>query len=246
MASIPSLREMLDNGVHFGHTTSRWNPKMKPYIFTARQNVHIIDLEQTRQKLDQACQFLQSKVKHGATVLFVCTKEQTKVLTEEAAKKCGMPYITERWFGGELTNFTVLQKNIKSLEKIEEDEIAGKFERLTKKERLKIDEKHKKALAVLGGIRKLNRLPDVMFVADAVHDDIAVKEANSLKIPVIAIVDTNANPYLINYPIPANDDAPKSVALVVETIGKAVSEAKIQASKEAMNDKETNGGRDNE
>lgn len=226
MTSSPSLREMLDNGVHFGHTTSRWNPKMSPYIYTTKQNVHIINLEQTKQKLDEACRFLQSRVKHGATVLFVCTKDQTKNSMEEAAKKCGMPYITERWFGGELTNFSVLQKNIKALEKIEEDGAAGKFEHLTKKEKLRIDEKHKKASAVLDGVRKMNRVPDVVFVADAVHDNIAVKESNLLKIPVVAIADTNADPSHIHYLIPANDDAPKSVALIVGTIEKSITEAK--------------------
>ncbi len=231
MSKLPSLREMLDAGVHFGHVTSRWNPKMKPYIFTARDKIHVINLEQTRQKLDEAVQFLHTVVAKGGTVLFVGTKLQAKDLVQAAAAECGMPYMTQRWFGGALTNFNILRANVKTLEEIETREASGELDHLTKKERLKLDEKKAKLLRTLQGVRNLMRVPQALVVADAIHESIAISEARVLGIPVIALIDTNADPSTVDYPIPANDDAAGSLKLLLSVLSEAITAARAEGEK---------------
>ncbi len=243
MQPTPTLRELLNNGVHFGHVTARWNPKMKPYIFASRDKVHLINLEQTKEKLEEALQFINTTVQHGGNLLFVGTKMHAKDIVKSAAENCGMPHLTERWLGGTLTNFNVVRNNVKTLEQIEADETAGNFEHLTKNERLKIEEKKRKLNLVLNGIRNLVKLPSALIVVDSNHEQIAVNEARALNIPVVAIVDTNADPSQIDYPIPANDDASKSLNLLLNLISSSIKEAsasrpaetveKISAEKEA-------------
>lgn len=224
--TLPTLREMLQNGVHFGHVKSKWNPKMKPYIFTTRDNVHVINLERTREKLEEAINFLTRVVERGGKVLFVGTKRQAKDIVKTAAEQSNMPYICERWFGGTLTNFPILRSNIKTLEDIETAEEKGRFDHLTKKERLRIEEKKRKLQSTLEGLRSMDRLPEALFVVDSVHESIAVTEAHNLHIPVVALADTNANPTHVDYPIPANDDAAKSLSLLLNTITKSISDAR--------------------
>ena len=226
MSTVPTLREMMDHGVHFGHVTARWNPKMKPYIFTSRDKVHVINLEQTREKLKDAVNFISRTVAHGGTVLFVGTKPHAKDIVKAAAVASGMPHMTERWFGGTMTNFNIMRANVKTLEDIEHNEASGKYEHLTKSERLKIDEKKRKLDLVLSGIRNMAKLPNVLVVVDSVHEQIAVSEAKSLGIPVVAIVDTNADPSLIDYAIPANDDAARSLTLLMTTLSRAIIDAR--------------------
>ncbi len=222
MAKLPSLRDMLNNGVHFGHVASRWNPKMKPFIYAERDHIHVINLEQTRDQLTKAITFLNTIVADGGKVLFVGTKRQAKGLIQKAAKDCSMPYMTERWFGGTLTNFSVLQKNISLLQTMEDQEAKGELDHLTKKERLGLADKKNKLSLLLAGVREMPRLPQALFVVDSVHEHIAVAEAKALGIPTVAIVDTNANPTKVDYPIPANDDAVKSLELILSTISHAI------------------------
>lgn len=229
MPTLPTLREMLDNGVHFGHTTSKWNPKMKPYIYSAHDKIHIINLEQTKEKLEEALKFLQGTVERGGTVLFVGTKKQASELVKGAAERCGMPYVATRWFGGELTNFSVLKSNLKTLDEIEQSEKDGRFDHLTKKERLGIEERKNKLLTVLSGVRTLNRLPNALFIVDAGHEDIAVNEAHCLHIPIVALIDTNSNPDTVDYPIPANDDSPKSLSLILNIVCETIKEARVKS-----------------
>lgn len=226
MSTVPTLRQMMEHGVHFGHVTARWNPKMKPYIFGSRDKVHVINLEQTLAKLHDAVNFISHTVAHGGTVLFVGTKPHAKDIIKAAAIASGMPYMTERWFGGTLTNFNIMRANIKTLEDIEHNDANGKFDHLTKSERLKIDEKKRKLDLVLSGIRNMVKLPQVLIVVDSVHEQIAVSEARALGIPVVGIVDTNADPSLIDYAIPANDDAAKSLTLLLTTLSTAITDAR--------------------
>ncbi len=224
--TIPSLREMMDNGVHFGHTASRWNPKMKPYIYTERDRVHVINLEQTREQLERALTFLRKTAQEGGTILFIGTKRQAKELVKETANAVGMPFMTERWFGGAMTNFSVLRKNVKLLEEMEAAEQKGELEHLTKKERLILEEKKIKLYRLLEGVRNLSKLPQAVFIVDANKESIAVAEAINLSIPIVAIIDTNSNPQMINYPIPANDDATKSLTLLLGAVKSALAGSK--------------------
>ncbi len=226
MPTIPSLRQMLENGVHFGHMTSRWNPRMKPFIYTERDKVHVINLEQTRSQLERALRFLTNVVENGGTVLLVGTKRQAKDIVKATAEHAQTPYVVERWFGGTLTNFTILRKNIKVLEEMEQAGSDEAFQRLTKKERLRIEEKRDKLGRLLEGVRNMTRVPDALFIVDTGKESIAVNEAATLHIPVVALVDTNANPKSIDYPIPANDDATKSLTLLLGVIGSALEEAR--------------------
>lgn len=227
MSQVPTLREMMDNGVHFGHAKSRWNPKMKPYIFTTKDKVHIINLEETQAKLKEAVEFLAGVTRGGGEVLFVGTKKQAKDIVKNAALRCGMPFMVERWFGGALTNFSVLRGNVKTLEGIEAAEEAGKYAHLTKKERLIIDEKKAKLLAVHEGVRTMTKQPAALVVVDACHEKIAISEARVLKIPVVCLIDTNANPGLVQFPIPANDDSLKALTLIYDVIGQAIKESRV-------------------
>jgi small subunit ribosomal protein S2 len=226
MSDLPSLREMLENGVHFGHSASRWHPKMKPYIYGKRQNVHIINLEKTRDGLDSALKFVVEQVGHGKTVLFVGTNPQARELVKEAASKAGMPFVVQRWFGGWLTNFGVLKKNLKALDEMEKAVTEGKWTDLTKKEKLQKEEKMAKQVVFLEGVRSLNKLPDVILIANADKENIAITEANKLGIPVVALVDTDTNPKGVDYVIPANDNSVKSLHMLLDIFANAISEAR--------------------
>ncbi|MBU3965473.1 30S ribosomal protein S2 [Patescibacteria group bacterium] len=216
-----NLMEMLKAGVHFGHKTTKWNPKMSPYIFGVRNGVHIIDLEQTIGGLNSALAFVNKIATSGGVMVFIGTKKQVKGLIKESAAKIGMPYVAERWIGGLFTNFEVISKQIKLLDQLEKDRDTGKLDKYTKKEQLNLIRKIRKLIQKFGGIRTLKKMPEAVFVADVNVDRIAVEESRKKNIPVVAIVDTDTDPTLATYPIPANDDAISSVKLIV---GKLVEE----------------------
>jgi len=240
---VPKIQEMLDAGVHFGHQVRRWHPKMEPYIFTTSKNIHIIDLEKTESMLEKACDFLYEQASIGKSIVFVGTKRQSKEIVELEAKRCGAMYVNERWVGGTITNFDTIKKNLDKLL----DQIKGreeeKFEIYTKRERLMIDREIEKLQIAYGGIVSLKKSPDVVFVIDPKREKTAVREARRANVPVVGIVDTNADPTEVNYPIPANDDAIKSVALLVKAIASAVEEGyrewgKTKKEKEEKEEKE--------
>ena len=218
------LEALLQAGAHFGHITRRWNPKMKPYIFMERNGIHIIDLKKTQEMLEMACNAVSKIVAQNRKPLFVATKQQAKDVVEEEAKRCGAYHVTERWLGGMLTNFTTIRKSVKRLTNIEKMESDGTFEKITKKERLFLDREREKLQNVLSGVVDMSRLPGLVFVVDVKKEAIAVKEARRLGVPVVAIVDTNCDPDLVDYPIPANDDALKSVQCITKAIAEAVLE----------------------
>lgn len=218
------LDALLQAGAHFGHITRRWNPKMKPYIFMERNGIHIIDLKKTQEMLESACNSVANIVSQGRKPLFVATKQQAKEVVREEAKRCGSFYVTERWLGGMLTNFTTIRKSVKRLTNIEKMESDGTFEKITKKERLFLDREREKLNNVLSGVVEMSRLPGLIYVVDVKKEAIAVKEARRLGIPVVAIVDTNCDPELVDFAIPANDDALKSVQCITKAIADAVAE----------------------
>ncbi|RMF78757.1 MAG: 30S ribosomal protein S2 [Nitrospirae bacterium] len=222
MSSILSLRELLEAGAHFGHQTNRWNPKMRPYIFGARNGIYIIDLQQTLQRARQVYQQVAQMAAEGKVILFVGTKRQAQEVIQQEASRCGMPYVNHRWLGGTLTNFQTVKKSIAKLKGIEEQKADGTFDLLPKKEVVRIEKQRVKLDRALGGLKNMNRLPDALFVVDTVRESIAVAEANKLKIPVIAMVDTNSDPTKVQIPIPANDDAVRSVQLITRLIADAV------------------------
>ncbi|MDW7693419.1 30S ribosomal protein S2 [Flammeovirgaceae bacterium SG7u.111] len=225
-------KDLLDAGVHFGHLTRKWNPKMAPYIFMERNGIHIIDLNKTLVSLDSAANALKNIVKSGRKVMFVATKKQAKQVVAAEAARLKMPFVTERWLGGMLTNFATVRKSIKkmsSIEKLMKDEA---FKNLAKKERLMKTREKEKLERVLGGIADQNRLPAALFVVDVKREHIAIKEANKLNIPVFAIVDTNSDPTSVDFSIPANDDAFKSVAIITQYIGQAIEEGLMERKKE--------------
>lgn len=215
-----SMSDLLKVGAHFGHQTARWNPKMKSYIFGDRDGIHIIDVRQTVAKLEKALEYIAKVTKDGGKVLFVGTKKQAKDLTKKAAEDCKMPYVTERWLGGTFTNFGIIKKQIKKLVEYEEKEKSDEFTRYTKKEQIEFRKEQKRLTRNVGGLRKLDKLPECVFITDIVSDKLAVKEARSVNVPIVALVDTNGDPNLVSYPIPTNDDAIK----VIEMMTKAVSE----------------------
>jgi small subunit ribosomal protein S2 len=215
------LDQLLEAGVHFGHQTRRWNPKMKPFIFTERNGIHIIDLRKTLDRLKVAQQAVREVVLRGDRVLFVCTKKQLRSVVEQEARRSGSYWVTERWLGGMLTNFQTIRKQIRRLKELERGQEENAFEFYTKKERLMLDRERTKLDKYLVGVKDMGRLPGAVFVVDARREVIALKEASKLGIPIIAIADTNADPDLINYPIPGNDDAIRSVTL----IGKAIADS---------------------
>ncbi len=223
------LDALLQAGSHFGHLTRRWNPKMKPYIFMERNGIHIIDLKKTQEMLEAACNAVSNIVAEDKRILFVGTKPQAKDVVEEEAKRCNAFYCTERWLGGMLTNFSTIRKSVKRLTNIEKMETDGTFESITKKERLFLNREREKLQDVLSGIVEMSRLPGALFVVDVKKESIAVNEARRLGIPVIAIVDTNCDPDNIDYPVPANDDALKSVQLITKAIAEAVIEGTQRA-----------------
>ncbi len=220
------LSEMLEAGVHFGHQTRRWNPKMRKYIFTERNGIHIIDLRKTLDRLQAAQQAVRETVLKGERVLFVCTKRQLREIIEQEARRCGAFYVTERWLGGMLTNFQTMRKQIRRLKELERGQEENAFEFYTKKERLLLDRERAKLDKYLSGVKDMSRLPGAIFVVDAKREHIAVKEAHRLGIPVIAIADTNADPDLIDFPIPGNDDAIRSVGLISKAVADAIEMAR--------------------
>jgi len=225
-----SLEALLESGAHFGHLTRRWNPKMKPYIFMERNGIHVIDLKKTQEMLEAACIAVSNSVSEGKKPLFVGTKQQASDVVKQEAQRCRAHYVTERWLGGMLTNFSTIRKSVKRLTNIEKMETDGTFENITKKERLFLSRERDKLQAVLSGVVEMSRLPGIVFVVDIKKEAIAVKEAKRLGVPVVAIVDTNTDPDPIDFPIPANDDALKSVQLITKATADAVLDGQERAS----------------
>lgn len=223
MATV-SMKALLESGVHFGHRTNKWDPRMKPYIFTERNGIHIIDLQQTVKLLNQAFNVVRDTVANGGSVLFVGTKRQAQETVKEEAVRAGMPYVTERWLGGMLTNWQTMKQRIRHLEELERRRDAGEFALLKKKERLMVEREIEKLNQRLGGIRNMGGLPDLLFVVDVNNEETAVREANVLKIPVVAMVDTNCDPDVIDYVIPSNDDAIRAIKLIISKMADAAIE----------------------
>ena len=219
-----SMRQLLEAGVHFGHQTRRWNPKMKPYIFAERNGIHIIDLAQTVKRLDSALEYVSETVARGESVLFVGTKKQAQEPVMQEAIRAGQPFVTKRWLGGMLTNFVTIKKRIGLLDQLEARQLAGDFDRLPKKEAALLTEELNKLQATLGGIRKMKRLPGAVFIVDPHRERIAVTEANKLEIPVVGTGDTNVDPDELDYIIPANDDAIRSIRLLCQLVADAAIE----------------------
>ena len=239
MSQKIEIKPLLDAGVHFGHLTRKWNPAMAPYIFMERGGIHIIDLYKTVAKLEQAGEAMGKLAASGKKILFVATKKQAKDVIAEHAKAMNMPYITERWPGGMLTNFVTIRKAIKKMTNIDKMKADGSFETLSKRERLQVDRQRAKLDKQLGSIADMSRLPSALFVVDINREDIAVREAQKLNIPVFALVDTNSNPNEVDFPIPANDDASKSIAAIMNHISAFVADGlkNRKADKEKGTDK---------
>ncbi|MBN1176886.1 MAG: 30S ribosomal protein S2 [Dehalococcoidales bacterium] len=227
MPDTATIKQLLEAGAHFGHQTGRWNPRMKNYIFTKRNGIHIIDLEKTAVMLDHACDFIKDVVAQGETILFVGTKKQAQESVQEEAERCGMYYVNQRWLGGMLTNFATIQARIDQLVRMEDQMARGELGRLTKKEVLKIGEKIDKLNRQMGGFKEMTALPGAMFIIDPTKEKIALAEAQRMAVPVVAIVDTNCNPDEIDHPIPANDDAIRAIKLICTKIADAVLEGKM-------------------
>jgi small subunit ribosomal protein S2 len=220
-----TYKELLDAGVHFGHLTRKWDPKMAPYIFMEKNGIHIIDLNKTLVSLDEAISAIKQIAKSGRKILFVATKKQAQDIVAEEAKRLKMPYVTDRWLGGMLTNFQTVRKSLKkmsTIDKMVKENTA--YAAMAKRERLMMSRERDKLDRVLGGIADLSRLPAALFIVDAKRESIAIKEAQKLNLPIFAIVDTNSNPELVDFPIPANDDASKSISLITSLIGRAIEE----------------------
>ncbi len=239
--SRTNFNELLDAGVHFGHLKRKWNPAMAPYIFMERNGIHIIDLEKTEKKIDEAASAIRQIAKSGKKVLFVATKKQAKDIVSERVKQVNMPYVTERWPGGMLTNFPTIRKAVKKMSSIDKMASDGTFDNLSKREKLQITRQRAKLEKMLGSIADLTRLPAALFVVDITKEYIAVREARKLGIPVIAMVDTNSDPNIIDFPIPANDDASKSISLIIDILCKAIEEGlnerKTEKEKESSDEK---------
>jgi len=223
-----TIKQLLEAGVHFGHQTKKWNPKMARFIFTDRNGVYIIDLEKTLRHLIEACNYVKSIAEQGGSILFVGTKRQAQDAILDSANKTGMPYVNQRWLGGMLTNFETIRKSVARLDEIEKMEAEGTYQFLTKKEVAMLKTQREKLLKVLVGIRKMKKLPSALFVVDPKQEEIAVLEARRLEIPVVAIIDTNCNPDVIDYAIPGNDDAIRSVKLICDVVSNAVAEGRKQ------------------
>ena len=231
--AVVSMKSLLESGVHFGHRTNKWHPAMKSYIFTSRNNIHIIDLQQTVKALETAYEIVRDTVAEGGVVLFVGTKRQAQETIETEALRCGMPYVIYRWLGGTLTNWRTIRERINELERLERMRDAGEFEQFTKKEALNFNRKIERLDMLLGGVRNMGRLPDLLFVVDVRREETAIHEANLLQIPVIAMVDTNCDPRDVDYIIPSNDDAIRAIKLLVGKIADAVLEGKAMRKEEA-------------
>ena len=234
-----SVEQLVAVQAHFGHLTSKWNPRMKPFIFSKRNGIHIIDLMKTSEMIDKAAEAVFNIVAGGEQILFVGTKKQAKDLVREQATRCNSPYVCERWLGGTLTNLQTIRKSVKTMQSIEKKKIDGTYEKITKKERITLDTQLEKLTLALGGIRDMKKLPGAMFVVDIRNEAIAVAEATRLGIPVIGIVDTNSDPTTIKYPIPANDDAFKSIWLIMQAVANAAIEAQaVYAEKASAREQE--------
>jgi small subunit ribosomal protein S2 len=226
LADTATIKELLEAGAHFGHQTSRWHPRMKKYIFTKRNGIHIIDLEQTAAMLNKASDYIKGIVGEGGKILFVGTKKQAQAIVSEEAKRCGMFYVNQRWIGGTLTNFAAIQSRIDYLVRLEDQQAKGELARLPKKEAQELTDEIEEMNLQLGGIKEMTTLPDALFIVDPSKERIAIAEAQRVGIPVIAMVDTNCNPDEIDAPIPSNDDAIRAIKLVTSKIATAILEAK--------------------
>lgn len=236
MARI-EFEKLLEAGVHFGHLKRKWNPNMAPYIFAEKKGIHIIDLNKTAAKLEDAAAAMKNMARSGKKVLFVATKKQAKDIVTEKVKPTGMPYVTERWSGGMLTNFGTIRRTIKKMSTIDRMKVDGTFENMSKRERLQVSRQREKMEKNLGSIAELTRLPSALFIVDITKEHIAVAEARKLNIPTFAMVDTNSDPTLVDFPIPANDDATKSIELVLDVMIKAIQDGL----EERVNDKSVAG-----
>jgi small subunit ribosomal protein S2 len=234
-----TVKQLLEAGAHFGHQTSRWNPRMKNFIFTKRNGIHIIDLEKTARLLTQASEFIRSTVSEGGTLLFVGTKKQAQNTIEDEAKRCGMYYVNQHWIGGMLTNFATIQARIDYLVRLEDQKSKGEFDRLPKKEAQKLEEEIVRLNRTMGGFKEMTRVPSALFIIDPTKENIALAEAKRIGIPVVAVVDTNANPEVIDYPVPGNDDAIRAIKLICGKIADAVLEGKAQVVKPVVEEEKT-------
>ncbi len=228
MPAPVQMKTLLEAGVHFGHQTRRWDPRMRPFIFTERNGIHIIDLQQTVRRLDEAMSFVRQQAADGKTMLFIGTKKQAQDTIAEEATRAGMPYVNQRWMGGTLTNFSTILTRIRRMEELERRKDAGEFDQLPKKEAIRLQDELEKLQRMLGGLRKNYRVPDMVFIVDPHREAIAVAEANRLKLPIIAMADTNCNPQLIDWPVPSNDDAIRAVRLIAAKIADAIIEGREQ------------------
>jgi len=235
--AVISMKALLESGVHFGHRTNKWDPRMKPYIFTERNGIHIIDLQQTSKLLTHAYNVIRDAVANGGTIMFVGTKRQAQETVAEEAARCAMPYVTERWMGGMLTNWSTMSARIQELERLEKMRDTNELERLTKKEGLMIGRQITRLTTRLSGARSMKRRPDLVFIIDVGREESAVHEANLLGIPIVAMVDTNCNPQNIDYVIPSNDDAIRAIKLLVAKVADAVLEGKAMRKEEDMEEK---------
>jgi len=229
-----TYEQLLEAGVHFGHLTMKWNPAMAPYIFMQKNGIHIIDLMKTEKMLEDACKFAKQIAKSNKKILFVGTKKQAQEIIKTAAEKVNMPYVTNRWLGGMLTNFATIRKSVKKMENLQKMETDGTYDNLSKKEKLMIGREIEKLEKVLGGISEMNQIPGAVFIIDVKKEHIAVSEAQRLNIPTIGLVDTNSNPNVVNFPIPGNDDATKSISIITEAIVNAI----LEGYNERRNEKE--------
>ncbi len=220
----PTYKELLDAGVHFGHLKRKWNPKMQPYIFMERKGIHLIDLNRTDECLDRAADAMRHIAKSGRKILFVATKKQAREMVANAARSVGMPFVTERWLGGMMTNFSTIRRSIKKMNNIDRMLADGSLTSVTKKERLTLTRERNKMEKVLGGIANLNRLPAALFIVDIHHEHIALAEAKKLGMRTVAMVDTNSDPTKVDFPIPANDDASKSIGIITKYMTEAIQE----------------------
>jgi small subunit ribosomal protein S2 len=240
--AVVTMKQLLDSGAHFGHQTRRWNPKMKRFIFTDRNGIYIIDLQQTLVFIDQAYEFVKETVSHGGTLMFIGTKKQAQESIAEQATRVGMPFVNQRWLGGMLTNFSTVHKRLQRLKELESMEQTGGFEGRTKKEILMLTREMTKLARTLGGIRDMSKVPSAVWIVDTNKEHLAVAEARKLKIPVVAILDTNCDPDLVDYPIPANDDAIRSAALLTKVVATAVAEGlQARAGRSSGDDKPADG-----
>lgn len=236
-----TYKDLLDAGVHFGHLRRKWNPKMAPYIFTERKGIHLIDLNRTIEGLDRAANAMRQMAKAGKKIMFVATKKQAREIVAEAARSVGMPYVTDRWLGGMMTNFSTIRRSVRKMQSIERMLNDGTLSSVTKKEKLSLQREHIKMDKVLGGIANLNRLPSAVFVVDIHHEHLAIAEAHRLGIRTFGMVDTNSDPNQVDFAIPANDDASKSIAIITNYLTAAIREG-LEERKQLKGDKETANG----